>query len=247
MDGGDGVSDGGGPALVRGHEDESSAVVRDKRSCFEGGREIVLHLTRGADGYGFSLAAGNGVDAVKKGGAADEAQLKLGDRVVKVQGGKLLDGGGLALEEPQDAGTRLSLTVRRHKDERKRKWQQSLRSGTESVTNDYEWPVVRRPVKNTAGLDTDTSEAGGISREQRIAAALRDVRLRHMDRRISLAVAARTADRHPSSSIRKRQHQRGRARVDRVNRSSTGTGTRLGGERRRRRRLDTSEAPGGDR
>ena len=167
MDGGDGVSDGGGPALVRGSEGESSVVARSKRSCSEGEREIVLHLTRGADGYGFSLAAGNDVDAVKKGGAADEAQLRLGDRVVKVQGGKLLDGGGLVLEEPQDAGTRLSLTVRRHKDERKQKWQLSLRSGAGNVASDYEWPVVRWPVKNTAGLNMDTSEAGGTSREHR--------------------------------------------------------------------------------
>ena len=102
-------------------------------------------------------------------------------------------------------------------------------------------------MKNAAGLDMATSEAGGTSREQRIAAALRDIRLRHLDRLISLAVAARTADRHPSSNIQKRQHRRGRIRVDRESRSSTGTGARLDGERRQRRRPDTSEAPGGDR
>ena len=195
----------------------------------------------------FSLAAGNDVVVVKKGGAADDAQLRVGDRVVEVQGGKLLEGGGLALEEPQNTGTRLSLTIQRHNFGRKRKWQQSLRSGAVNETSNYEWPVVRRPVKNVAGLSIATSEAGGSLREQRIAAALRDIRLRHLDRRISLAATARFADRRPSSNIQKRQHQRGRIRVDGASRSSTGTGARLDGEGRRCRRPDTSESPGGDR
>ena len=167
--------------------------------------------------------------------------------MVEVQGGKLLEGGGLALEEPQDTGTRLSLTIHRHNVERKRKWQQSLRSGAGNVASDYEWPVVRWPVKNTAGLNMVTSEAGGTSREQRIAAVLRDIRLRHLDRRISLAVTARSADRRPSSNIQKQRHQRGRMRVDGASGSSTGTGARPDGEGRRCRRPDTSEAPGGDR
>ena len=184
---------------------------------------------------------------VKKGGAADEAQLRLGDHVVEVQGGKLLEGGGLALEEPQNAGTRLSLTIRSHNLGRKRKWQQSLRSGAVNETSNYEWPVVRRPVKNVAGLIIATGEAGGSLREQRIAAALRDIRLRHLDRRISLANTARFADQRPSSNVQKRQHQRGRIRVDGASRSSTGTGARLDGEGRRCRRPDTSESPGGDR
>ena len=69
------MTDGGGPAHERGTGGESGVGARGKRARPEGEREIVLHLTRGADGYGFSLAAGNDVDAVKKGGAADEAQL----------------------------------------------------------------------------------------------------------------------------------------------------------------------------
>ena len=173
--------------------------------------------------------------------------LRLGDQVVEVQGGKLLEEGGLTLEEPQSTGTRLSLTIQRHNPGRKRKWQQSLRSGAVNDTSNYEWPVVRWPVKNAAGLSIAASEAGGTLREQRIAAALRDIRLRHLDRRISLAVTARSADRRPRSNIRKRQHQRGRIKVDGTGRSFTGTGARLDGEGRRRRRPDTSVASGGDR
>ena len=171
----------------------------------------------------------------------------MGDRVVEVQGGKLLEWGGLALEEPQDTETRLSLTIHRHNIGRKRKWQQSLRSGTGNEASNYEWPVVRWPVKNAAGLSIATSEAGGTLREQRIAAALRDIRLRHLDRRISLAATARSADRRPSSNIQKQRQQRGRMRADGASGSSTGTGARLDGEGRRCRRPDTSESPGGDR
>ena len=242
-----GVSDEGGPAHERGTGDECDLGVRGQRARPNSAHEIVLHLTRGTKGYGFSLAAGNGVVVVKKGGAADDAQLRVGDRVVEVQGGKLLEEGGLALEEPQNSGTRLSLTIQRHNFGRKRKWQQSLRSGAVNEASNYEWPVVRRPVKHTAGLSIATSEAGGTLREQRIAAALRDIQLRHLDRRISLAATARSADRRPSSNIQKQRQQRGRMRADGASGSSTGTGARLDGEGRRCRRPDTSESPGGDR
>jgi len=70
-------------------------------------------LTRGGSGYGFTISKDNEVEAVVEGGSAAIAGMQQHDRVVMVNGSKLLEGEALALQGKQSEGVRLTLMCHR--------------------------------------------------------------------------------------------------------------------------------------